>query len=109
MTALLEQFGLVYQINVSTFEAGPLLGVLVVDGVYEATPVFFVNEVFVHAIVETGVTAFFTELDVLHVGFRGQDAVIVFPRAEQFVQVFCTHLLGVFFQHPEVQIPQQSE
>src|SRR3569623_1357930 len=98
----LEQLGLVDQIHVGALEAVPLFGVLVVDRVHEAVPVFLIDKVLVHAVVEAGVTAFFAELDVLHVGFRRQDTVVVFPRAQQFVQILRTHLLGVFLQHVQL-------
>src|SRR5574340_1377821 len=98
----LEQLGLVDQIHVGALEAVPLFGVLVVDRVHEAMPILLIDKVLVHAVVEAGVTAFFTELDVLHVGFGRQDAVVVFPRAQQLVQVFRTHLLCVFLQHVQL-------
>src|ERR1035437_876108 len=74
-----EELGFVQQINVLTLEASPLLGVLVVDRIDEAMPVLFIDKVLVGAIVETGITAFFAELDVLHVRLGRQNAVIVFP------------------------------
>ena len=57
MSSGLEQLALVHQVDVSTLEAGPLLRVLVVDGVHEALPVLLVDEVLVGAVVEAGVTA----------------------------------------------------
>src|SRR5512139_534712 len=95
----LEQLGLVDQVHVGALEAVPLFGVLVVHRVHEAVPVLLVDEVLVGAVVEAGITALLTELDVLHVGFRREDTVVVFPGAQQFVQVLRTHLLGVFLQH----------
>ncbi len=53
---LLEQLGLVDEINVCTLEACPLLALFVIDRVHKALPVLFVNEVLIHAVVETGIT-----------------------------------------------------
>ncbi len=53
---LFEQFGLVNQIFVRTLEACELFGFLVIDGVHETMPVFFVDKVLVGTIVETWVT-----------------------------------------------------
>ncbi len=50
----LEQLGLVHQVDVLALEAGPLLGVLVVDGIDEAMPVLLIDKVLVGAVVEPG-------------------------------------------------------
>lgn len=63
-------------------EAGPGLGLLVVNGVDEAMPVLLVHEVLVHPVVEAGITALLTELDVLHVGLSGEDTMVVLPGTE---------------------------
>ena len=95
----LEQLGLVDQIDVLALEASPLLGLLVVDRVHETVPILLIDEVLVGAIVEARVAALFAELDVLHVGFGRQDAMVVLPGTQQLVQVLGTQLLRVFLQH----------
>ena len=76
---LLEELGLIDQIDMCTLEALVGLGLFVVDGVNEALPVLLVDEVLIHAVVETRITRLLTELDVFHVGLSRQDAVIVLP------------------------------
>ena len=89
---LLEQLGLIHQIDVGALEACPGLGALVIDGVDEAVPVFLIDKILVHAVVEARITGLLTELNVLHVSFGCQDTMIVFPGPQQFMQVLGTHL-----------------
>jgi hypothetical protein len=53
---LLEQLGLVDQINMGALEAGPLLSFFVIHRVNKTLPVLLIDKVLVHAVVETRVT-----------------------------------------------------
>ena len=56
MRSRFEQLGFIDQVDVFALEAGPLPGLLVVDGVDEAMPVLFIDKVLVGAVVEARIT-----------------------------------------------------
>lgn len=88
-------------LDVGLLEDLGLAGGGIEAGVHEALPLAVVKAHMVGAIVEAGVTGLFAEGNVLHVQTHCPQTMVVFPAAEQFVQVASCQLLGVLFEHAE--------
>ena len=89
------------ELVVSPLEDLGFAGLRIVLGVDEALPLLVVDGREVSTVVETRITGFFAEGDVLHVQTDGPQTMVVLPAAEQLVEVTGGELLGVFFQHAE--------
>src|SRR5688572_5411466 len=90
------------QLNVRLLPQLPLESLAVVLRVHEALPVLVVDGVVVHAVVIAGIARFLAELNVPHVALGGDDAMVVFPGAQQLVQILGAHLERILLEHVEL-------
>jgi len=65
----------------------------------EAFPLRVIKTHEVTAVVESRITGFFAEIDVLHVQTDSPQSVELFPTTHEFMEVACSQFFRIFFKH----------